>query len=58
MNATVDADTRAKATEITKTIKTPETVCSCFDKSSVIGNGELMTVNYRSGSPVASLKID
>ena len=58
MNATVEADTRAKATEITKTINTPDTVCSCADSSSVIGNGELTTVNFRSGFPVASLSID
>ena len=58
MNATVEAETKAKATETTKTMKTPETVFSCFDRTSVSGNGLLIMLNWRSGLPVASLRID
>ena len=58
MNATVEAETKAKATETTKTIKAPEIVFSCFDRTYVTGKGLLTTLNWRSGLPVASLRMD
>ena len=54
----IDACMRAYEIVTTKTKKMLEATCSLSFKDFGIGNGLFTTVNLRSGSPVASLKID